>query len=202
VKPKTAEVYVDGRYVGVAGNFDGNPGYLWIPTGTHRVELIQDGYVNLERQFDIATGQVTEFKLQMEHGVTDRPPAHDYSQPAPSSRAPYPESGGHAAPEGGQPPGASGAGADHRGTAPARERRRDASIMFQVEPDDASVYLDGRFVGTGRDVSTATEPLPVFPGDHRVQVVHPDYPNQEQSVTINSGEQKLVEITLHHGSGV
>ena len=36
VRPKTAEVYVDGRYVGAAGSYDGFPGYLWIDAGAHR----------------------------------------------------------------------------------------------------------------------------------------------------------------------
>jgi hypothetical protein len=74
--------------------------------------------------------------------------------------------------------------------------------MLDVRPDDASVYLDGRFVGTGRDVSTATEPLLLMPGEHRLQIVHPQYSNDERTVTVEAGEEKMVEVTLHRGAGV
>jgi len=211
VRPKSAEVYLDGRYVGVAGSYDGYPGYLWVPTGTHRLELVQDGYTNLDQKIEVASGQVTELKLQMQEGVADRPATHDYSQPAPS-RAPYPDRGGY---EGGAPPdrGApldrggrpdlGGEPRDDRGTASRGAERTDLGrVMLEVRPDDASVYLDGRFVGTGRDVTTATEPLLVVPGEHRLQVVHPDYANEDRSFSVSAGEEKMVGVELHRGAGV
>ena len=47
-----------------------------------------------------------------------------------------------------------------------------------------------------------TEPLVLMPGEHRLQVVHPEYSNDERTVTIRAGEEKLVEVTLHRGAGV
>ena len=43
-KPASAEVYVDGRLIGKTSKFDGNPGYLQIASGTHRLEIRKDGY--------------------------------------------------------------------------------------------------------------------------------------------------------------
>lgn len=42
--PSSAEVYVDGQFMGKARRFDGSPGYLQIASGTHRLELRKDGY--------------------------------------------------------------------------------------------------------------------------------------------------------------
>ncbi len=198
VRPRTAEVYVDGRYVGAAGSFDGFPGYLWIDPGPHRIELVQNGYANLEQEIEVSAGQVLEIEQKLEHGVAARPaPPADQGYSRGAERAPYPEGGGYRSPaeRGGEPP-------REPATSGERDRRDLAELMLDVRPDDASVYLDGRFVGTGRDVSTATDPLVVEPGEHRLQVVHPDFTNDERTVTVGAGEEKLVEVTLHRGAGV
>ena len=45
IKPKKADVYVDGRFVGRAKDFDGYPGYLWLEEGDYEITLVRDGYV-------------------------------------------------------------------------------------------------------------------------------------------------------------
>jgi hypothetical protein len=45
VDPASAEVYVDGVLVGEADRFDGQPGYLEIASGTHRLEFKKAGYL-------------------------------------------------------------------------------------------------------------------------------------------------------------
>ena len=47
IKPKKTAVYVDGKYVGVASDFDGSPGYLWLKKGTHQLVFHKDGYRTL-----------------------------------------------------------------------------------------------------------------------------------------------------------
>jgi hypothetical protein len=196
VRPKTAEVYVDGRFVGSADNFDGFPGYLWMAPGQHRVEVVQDGFANLTQDLDIAVGQVIELEQKLVVGDASRPvPPADRGYSRGAERAPYPEGGGYRPPDRYTEPRDSQAG--------DREPSPDlAELMLDVRPDDASVYLDGRFVGTGRQVSTATQPLMLMPGEHRLQVVHPEYAADERTVTMGAGEEKLVEVTLHRGEGV
>jgi hypothetical protein len=173
VRPRTAEVYVDGRYQGTAGGFDGFPTYLWLAPGSYRLELVQDGYQNLEREIEVTPGQVLDFKLQLEPGEAQRPAVGE----------------GYARPEGGD-----------RVYERAREARPDPGhLLFDVRPADASVYLDGRFIGTGEEVSSASSPLMVRPGDHVLQVVHPDYETEERSISVGAGEETEVEITLRGG---
>ena len=44
VSPEEARVYLDGRYIGVADDFDGNPDYLYLRRGHYRLEFRLDGY--------------------------------------------------------------------------------------------------------------------------------------------------------------
>ena len=164
-------MYVDGSYVGAAGNFDGFPGYLWIAPGQHRIELVQNGYANLEQEIEVSAGQVVELEQKLEPGVAARPepPVETRATRAAPSALLIRKAAATV-----RPP-------SRRGAARAGDERQSASdlaeLVLDVRPDDASVYLDGRFVGTGRDVSTATEPLVIEPGEHRLQVVHPDFTN-------------------------
>ncbi len=42
--PGSAQVYVDGNFIGKAHDFNGNPGLLRLTHGTHTIELKKDGY--------------------------------------------------------------------------------------------------------------------------------------------------------------
>lgn len=190
VRPKTAEVYADGRYLGTAGSFDGFPSYLWLEPGVYTLELVRDGYSNLEREIEVLPGEVLEFKLRLDRGVSRRPEIgrDEYDR---SAREPYPRRG----------PG----DWDRRERDPVRDRARElpqdvrrqpAGLVFDVRPDDASVYLDGRFIGTGSEVSSSRSPFVVDPGEHVLQVVHPDYETEQRELSVRSGEEMLVEITL------
>ena len=194
VRPKTAEVYVDGRYLGTAGSFDGFPGYLWLEPGVYELELVNEGFANLEREIEVAAGQVLEFKLKLEKGMAERPS---------SDRARYPERGERAPGAGGYLP----REAPVPGGAYEREpiedaRRAPARLFLDVRPDDASVYLDGRFLGTAAEVSSSRSPVVVDPGEHVIQVVHPEFASEQRELTIDAGEETRVEITLREADRI
>ncbi len=48
--PGSAEVYVDGNFVGKARAYNGNPGLLKLTHGTHTIELRKDGYQSYTRR--------------------------------------------------------------------------------------------------------------------------------------------------------
>ncbi len=60
IKPKDAEVYVDGFYVGIVDDFDGMFQKLHIETGPHRVEIRAEGYEPL----------IIEVRITAEHATT------------------------------------------------------------------------------------------------------------------------------------
>src|SRR5260370_36659478 len=59
--------------------------------------------------------------------------------------------------------------------APASELGR---LRLTVRPEDASVYVDGQFKGTGRQVSG----LDLGPGRHRLEGVPPGFPTEARDV--------------------
>ncbi len=76
VRPKKqVEVYVDGQYVGVTGNFDGYPGYLWLEEGTHQLVFYSDGYNTVAREYTIRPGVVIDVSFRLAPGRSVRPEA-------------------------------------------------------------------------------------------------------------------------------
>ena len=60
IKPKDAEVYVDGFFVGVVDDFDGLFQKLHVETGPHRIEVRAPGYEPL----------IFDVRITAEHGTT------------------------------------------------------------------------------------------------------------------------------------
>ncbi len=58
VKPKKTAVFLNGQYIGVTGDFDGYPSYLWLKKGTQQLVFYKDGYRTLAREYTIHPGVV------------------------------------------------------------------------------------------------------------------------------------------------
>jgi hypothetical protein len=80
-------------------------------------------------------------------------------------------------------------------------RSSGAHLRLSVEPEDASIYLDGQFVGTGSDVSLLQAGLPVAPGTHRLAVVRPGHRAVEKEFDVKAGGNIELNIELESGSG-
>ena len=80
---------------------------------------------------------------------------------------------------------------DDRGTAADAAR-----LHLQVSPGDASVYLDGNFLGTGSELQQLSAGLVVAPGAHTLQVVRPGYESEDVSFDSDPGEALELNVTL------
>ena len=56
VKPKATELWVDGRYRGTCGEFDGHPGKLHLAAGLHDIRLVLPDGTAVERQVRVRAG--------------------------------------------------------------------------------------------------------------------------------------------------
>jgi hypothetical protein len=65
IKPREAEVYVDGYYVGIVDNFDGIFQRLHVESGPHRVEVRAPGYEDLAFDVRITTDQSTTYQGEL-----------------------------------------------------------------------------------------------------------------------------------------
>ena len=86
-----------------------------------------------------------------------------------------------------------GEGSEARRSAQEREA---GSVNLRVSPMDASVYLDGRFLGTGSEVSQLRAGLLVDPGLRRFEFVRPGFISQVRSVNVSPGEELTLRVDL------
>jgi len=78
----------------------------------------------------------------------------------------------------------------------AESADRYGKLHLRIEPDDASVYLDGRFVGTGADLTGADAGLVLAPGHHKLAVVRPGRKAEERDFDAALGKDVDLRVTL------
>ena len=75
IKPRSAEVLVDGIYRGQVRNFDGyprRPTYLWLPAGEHTITVRKGGYPTWEEIIEVEAGVIIDVKMRLERQVVSR----------------------------------------------------------------------------------------------------------------------------------
>jgi len=181
IKPKKAQVYIDGRHLGRVGSFDGFPNFLWLADGAYELTIYLPGYENMVRQIEILPNQVIEVDGRLHRGVAVRPerPA-DLPAEAPWESRP-----------------ARTLESESPTASEANDLRAEpARLVLGILPQDASVYLDGRFLGSGRELSSLRAPLIIDAGSHLLQVVHPDYATQKREFEAEAGEELVIDVEL------
>ena len=221
VYPGRTEVYVDGQALGKVDAFDGWPRYLWLPKGTYDVAFYLDGYKTISRQITIYPGSVIDIDDRMEPGDSVRPEELvSKSHERRDERMRYERERSDRIDRGerGEPGDddhddwrdrvrhdrmrdrdRDDDGRDHDVTEEDRDSRK-GRLLLEVEPEDASVYLDGRFVGTGSELALMRGGLPVTPGEHRLAVVRPGRKAEEREFEVKAGEDVELEVELESDS--
>lgn len=77
-----------------------------------------------------------------------------------------------------------------------RSARGGAAVDLRVTPSNASVYLDGEFLGTGEELERLERGFAVTPGQHRLEVVAPGHNPRSLDVLLRPGERQQVIIEL------
>lgn len=68
-------------------------------------------------------------------------------------------------------------------------RGEPGRLKLEVEPSDASLYLDGRFLGTAEDLGRLRKGLILAPGKHTIQVVRPGYETSRRPSRSSRGKR-------------
>jgi hypothetical protein len=191
VAPERAEVFIDGERVGTADDFDGFPDYLWLEKGTYDVVIFHPGYQTVARQISIYAGQVIDVDDRMTPGQETRP--EDLVSKSTVNRDERLRRDRENEEE------------VRRWEAEDQRREEEASIdargepgraWVRVSPDDASVYLDGRFLGTARELSRLRSGLIVDAGEHRIEAVRPGLEPAWRGFSVEPGEEIEVRLEL------
>lgn len=210
IRPEKARVYLDGAPIGVADNFDGWPQELWLEEGTYDLVFYHEGFETIARQYTIYPGVVIQVEDRMVRGEAKLPEELlarssanreerlrrrlergeevadadrlGWRERVVAERAARAEEGPEEAPE------------EMEGREGAYDARSEpARLLLAVEPADAAIYLDGRFLGTGDELG-ARAGLMIDPGDHELEVVRPGYESKTTTFTAEAGEE--VELTV------
>lgn len=219
VSPEEAELYLDGRYIGTADDFDGFPDYLYLRPGKYTLEFRHPAYETLSVPINARRGQ----RMTLEQDLKLLPGKGKLSYFDPPDRGtPYGRvfGPGGAAEEvdawrEGTPPAVGGESVegDPRYSLEARPdsgqdqpppvkqpsgtRPDVAYILWKVEPKDAAVYLDDRYVGVAEDLNSfAMRGMVTEPGPHTVVVTRPGFVPKSIKITPKAGEKADVAVTL------
>ena len=176
VKPNQAEAWVDGKYVADARDLDGNPSYLWLKQGSHHVVLYKAGFRSFEEDVDVQVGMIRALKVKLEPGEST-PPVRAAAEVRPES--PRPESTEPRAEAAQSRPGAGG------------------DVRLRVEPRDATVYVDGEYRGTARDLPSLRLPA----GHHRVELVRPGFEPLAKDFDVETDRTVDLELSMERGGG-
>jgi hypothetical protein len=191
VRPKKAEVYLDGEYIGTAGQFDGFPEHLWLERGTYELIFYRPGLGTEKRVLSIYPGVVVDVRLRLQPGESVAPSelttADRSGQALAEVRSAY-QSQTPQAPSAAPP---TAAELDTR-AAPGR-------VRLSVLPADASVYLDGRLLGSGDELGQLHAGLVVDAGSHLLEVVRPGYASQRLEFKVSGGDDLDLEVLLEAG---
>ncbi len=190
VKPKkTTQVYLDGNYIGLTGDFDGWPDHLWLEKDTYELIFYNPGHETVVRHVEIQPGVIIKIRDTMRPGESIPPEELTTARARPPAPAPMPRS--RAVPQ-----------------APARPdppealdaRQPPARLKLQVAPADASVYLDGRFLGIAGKLGEQRSGIPIDPGEHRLEIVRPGYDSRSLSFDAEVGGEVRLDVELRVGA--
>jgi hypothetical protein len=168
--PSTADVFVDGKRLGVTPKNLGE----W-PFGTHTIRVTRPGYVPQERVVTLDARQTT---LRVEFTLPRRPPK-PASGPAPAAPKADPKPAPKPAPP---------SESSMTGPPPAAVV---ASISIETRPPGVRVRLDGKDIGV-----TPITISPVEPGAHAVELQRTGYRTWSTTVTVAAGKRQRITASL------
>ncbi|MEM6795258.1 MAG: PEGA domain-containing protein [Acidobacteriota bacterium] len=181
VSPEDAQIFIDGRPVGQADDFDGFPDKLWLEEGTYDVAIYHPGYKTIFRQYTIYPGQVIDIEDRMTRGEALHPDDHGPTTTARrDARIAQDREQARLA--------------DRQNRASGGERAASGRLLLDIWPSDAAVYLDGNFLGTAAEVSQLSAGLVVTVGEHSLEVTRPGF--ETRSVVVRVGEEERQELVI------
>jgi len=195
VKPKEAEVYVDGYYAGVVNDFDGVFQRLPVYPGEHEIELYLDGYRAVKQKVYTAAGRTFKLKYEM---AKLGPGEQAEPRPEPPAPPPTPQAGAPSAPPQ-APPGPARRMPPQQIPQQSETQRPNAaaygSISIRVQPSDADILIDGE---KWRSSESQQEPLiiQVAEGRHTIEVQKNGFRTYVTEVDVRRGDTTTVNVSL------
>lgn len=220
VSPPEARVYLEGRLIGTADEFDGDPDFLYLQPGTYRLELRLRGYESISQDIDAQPGRRIEAgkRLHRVPGASSKGPV-DTSPPEGRARRFWGKQGGavRSFDEEMRPRQDNRRSGDVGGyddpedapPSPADRTRDDASsqgatddsdpgsarLSLSINPPDAVLYLDDRLLGTAEEIGRGGG-VTVAPGEHKITALRPGFQEKSAGIDVSPGDETTVKLSL------
>ena len=198
VKPREAQVFVDGYYAGIVDEFDGMFQRLRTQAGRHDITLYLDGFHTVHQNVYLMPDKTLDIKLKMEPlapGEVNeaRPIPMPQEEPAPGAQSPFP--GGRGGRPGQIPPRSQlpPPPSQPQGNSPGAQVGI-GTLSIDLNPADAEVLLDGQPLSIPRGQGPLIVDL--SEGLHSVQVRKPGYVGYLTDVEIRRAEMSTLNIAL------
>lgn len=191
IDPEKAEVYIEGRRLGTADDFDGFPDYLYLQPGSYTLEFRHVGYVPLTLKITVKPHQLIRLDNRMQQGASsEAPQSHPEPEAPPLLLQPQTQAENQEAPL-----------AEESWTQEEPAVRTDSNgnwsyLVIRCEPADAVVYVDDEFLGKAGDFDGVIGRAVLSPGVHSLVVSRPDYETLSLSIKIATGSEQTVDLTL------
>jgi hypothetical protein len=180
VTPRNTQVYVDGYFVGVVDDFDGNLQRLNVEAGEHELQLYLEGHRTFTQKVLLVRGRTLKISHVMQPlglGETAQPiPKPDESQRARPYQASSPRQG---------PPRRSG------------EQSQFGSLLLRVRPSDAEVLVDGQAWDAPKGEDQLV--IELAEGPHRIEVRKEGFQTYSTTVRVRRGETARLNVSLTAG---
>ncbi len=181
VEPEETKVLVDGYYAGEVDDFDGIFQRLQVAPGRHEITLKLQGYQTHRVKVYVPPDETLKIHHHMVRGaesvVTEESLVRPWDEERALRRERYSQRRDRD---------------DEAEDAEEADDEATGTVSLDVEPRDASVYVDGEFRGAGREVRRLELPA----GRHRIEIVRPGYRTAERDVEVKSGGSEDLEVHL------
>ncbi len=206
IDPEEAYIYIDGELVGIADQFDGWPGYLWLKKGVYDLVIYYPGRKTISKQITVVPGVVIDIEYKMRKGISLLPEEliskdEKYrKRRLERYRAKEQECEDNTVLEDDTLLEIEKYEDDIEIKVKKKRFAKDDGkygwVDLKIEPEEAAVYVNGNFVAIAKEISRMKSSLSLPAGVHEIEVIHPDYPKMSLDVEVREGETVVVEVDL------
>lgn len=197
VRPRDAQVYVDGYFAGDVDQFDGALQRLRLPPGQHEIVIYKEGFRSHRERLYLAVNssrRLTHDLDRLAPGESNdplpEPVAEPDQRPEAEGQEPPPPRRGLPPRRGGRPP------VSESPEPPARPSSSTnlGTVSIRVQPGNADIFIDGeRWEGGDSDERLIVQ---LSEGTHRVEVRKDGYRPVSVDVDVRRGGTSPVNVSL------
>lgn len=194
VRPRDAQVYVDGYFAGDVDQFDGTFQRLRVNPGQHEITIHKPGYKSVRERLYLSPNSSRKLTRDLDRlAAGEAEEAPPVPPPAPAGQPDDPPAGLPPADVAPPPPPRRGPTVQ-RGPGRPAPAGSNGTVSIRVQPGGADIYVDGERWAGGDDDDRLIVQL--TEGPHHIEVQKSGYRSVTLDVDVRRGETAPVNVVL------